>query len=96
MVKALKKAQQDMQQGKPGQPGQAGKPGNQQLIDKLAELRLMRAMQMQVNTRTTGHARRYTGEQAKDPIIQSELRQLSERQGKMQDMLHKLATGANQ
>jgi len=95
MIAALKKAQQQAQSGQ-GQPGQPGKPGNQPLIDKLAELKLMRALQAQVNSRTTMHSKTYKGEQAKDPIMEAELRQLSARQAKIQDMLHKLATGANQ
>src|SRR5262249_32297718 len=44
MIAALKKAQQDVKSGQ-GQPGQPGKPGNQPLIDKLAELKLMRSLQ---------------------------------------------------
>jgi hypothetical protein len=96
MIAALKKAQQDIkdQQGKPSPPSD-GKPGPKQLIDLLAELKLIRAFQTQVNSRTKMYATKYTGEQASDPIIQGELRQLSQRQAKLQDMVHKIATGAN-
>ena len=65
------------------------------MIDLLAELKLIRAFQTQVNSRTKMYATKYTGEQAADPIIQNELRQLSQRQAKLQDMVHKIATGAN-
>lgn len=96
MIASLKKAQQDIQnqQGQPKPPGD-NKPGPKQLIDQLAELKLIRAFQTQVNGRTKMYATKYTGEQAADPIVQGELRQLSQRQAKLQDMVHKIATGAN-
>ena len=96
MIESLKKAQAEIkkqQAGEPPPPG--GKPGPKPLIDQLAELKLIRAFQTQVNSRTKMHATRYTGEQASDPIIQNELRQLSQRQAKLQDMIQKMATGAN-
>ena len=63
---------------------------------ELAELKLIRAFQTQINSRTKMYATKYSGEQAADPLIQGELRQLSGRQAKLQDMVHKIATGANQ
>jgi hypothetical protein len=81
------------QQGPP--PGQQ-KPGNKQLIDLIAELKLIKSLQVQVNSRTKNYAEKYTGEQAGDAIIQAELRQLSDRQVKIEDMLDKLAKGSNQ
>jgi hypothetical protein len=97
MVQALKKAQQDIQNGQGQQGQQQAKQNNpQKLIDLLAELRLIRAMQMQVNDRTKMYAGKYQGEQTADPIIQAELRQLAQRQAKLQDMVQKIATGANQ
>ena len=95
MVAALKKAQQDMKD-KDKKDGGGGGKQNQQLIDKLAELRLIRALQVHVNQRTTMHGKKAGAEQASDPIIQNELRQLSTRQAKLQDMIHKIATQANQ
>jgi hypothetical protein len=41
------------------------------------------------------HGNKSPTEQATDPLLQSELRQLATRQGKLQDMVQKLATGAN-
>ncbi|QEL14027.1 hypothetical protein [Limnoglobus roseus] len=95
MIESLKKAQQEIKksQGEPPPPG--GKPGPKPLIDQLAELKLIRAFQTQVNSRTKMYATKYTGEQASDPIVQNELRQLSQRQAKLQDMIQKMATGAN-
>ncbi len=97
MKEALKKAKQDLQdsKNKPSDPKEPGKP-NQKLIDLLNELKLIKSLQEQVNKRTIGHSKQDPGEQAKDPLIQAELKQLSDRQKVLQDMLHKIATQANQ
>jgi hypothetical protein len=42
------------------------------------------------------YGKKYTGEQTSDPIIDAELKQLSARQAKLQDMLNKIAAGENQ
>jgi hypothetical protein len=96
MIQALKKAQQDLQNQQQNPQQNNSNRQNQRLIDLLAELRLIRAMQVQVNQRTVLHGKKYDGEQASDAIIQAELRQLSQRQVKLQDMIHKIATQANQ
>jgi hypothetical protein len=96
MIQALKKAQQDLQNQQQQQQQNNNNRANQRLIDLLAELRLIRAMQVQVNQRTVLYGKKYEGEQAGDAIIQAELRQLSQRQVKLQDMVHKIATQANQ
>lgn len=96
MVAALKKAQQDIQQQQQQpQQQQQQKPGQKPLIDLIAELKLIRSLQIQVNTRTKMYGEKSVGEQATDPIIQAELRQVAARQAKLQDMLEKIATGSN-
>lgn len=96
MLAALKKAQQDQQQQQQsGQGQQQNKPGDQALIDMIAEIRLIRSLQTQVNARTQVQAQRYQGEQASDPIVQAELNQLAARQAKLLEMVQKLSTGAN-
>ncbi len=98
MKEALKKAKQEMENKpsdpKPGDPN--AKKKDQSLIDLLNELKLVRALQDQLNKRTIMHNQKDPGEQAKDPIIQAELKQLAARQQVLQDMLHKIATQANQ
>lgn len=97
MKEALKKAKQDLEnKPKDGKPGEDGGKDNKKLLDLINELKLIKAQQEQVNNRTIMHNKKDPGEQAKDPLIQAELRQLSERQKKLQDMLHKIATQANQ
>lgn len=98
MQEALKKAKQELENKpsdpKPNDPN-ANKP-NQKLIDLLNELKLIKAQQEQVNARTIMYNKKDPGEQAKDPLVQAELRQLAERQKKLQKMLHDIATQANQ
>jgi len=93
MIEALKKAQQDLKSQGQAQPGQQQ---NQKLIDLLAELKMIRAMQMRVNSRTKVYAQRYTGEQADDPDIQKELADLAQRQIKIFDATNNIAKGKNQ
>jgi len=99
MKDALKKAKQDLE-NKPPMPSEPkdanGKPPDKKLIDLINELKLVKSLQEQVNRRTIGYNKQDPGEQAKDTLIQGELKQLSDRQKVLQDMLHKIATQANQ
>jgi len=98
MQEALKKAKQELENKpsdpKPNDPN-ANKPP-QKLLDLLNELKLVKAQQEQVNTRTVMHNKKDPGEQAKDPLVQGELKQLSERQKKLQKMIHDIYTQLNQ
>ncbi len=88
MIEALKKAQADLKSGQ-SQPGQS-QPQNQKLIDMLAELKMIRAMQVRVNSRTKVYAQKYTGEQASEPDIQKELGELAQRQLKIFDVTNNI------
>lgn len=93
MIEALKKAQQPSNDPSPPNDG---KPPDPKLVDKLAELKMIRSMQVRINGRTQTYARQYTGEQADDPDIQKELRSLAERQKQIQRVTRDLSTGKNQ
>ena len=95
MVEALKKAQQDLQNKKQQPPPGGSQQGNQNLIDILAELKMIRSMQVRVNSRTTTYSQRYQGEQAADPEIQKELQNLADRQKKIFDVTNSIARGKN-
>lgn len=99
MTKALAKQKQDMQQQQQQQQQQQnrnnGPPPNRELVNLLAELKLIRTLQTQVNDRTKMYGAKSPGEQAADPNVQAELRQLAVRQAKVQEMLNAIATGAN-
>jgi hypothetical protein len=97
MVAALKKAQQDMKdrQNQPPPPPGGGQPPPQKLIDMLADLKMIRTLQEQINRRTKAYAATYPGEQADDPAIRSELAGLADRQEKVHKVTRDLATGKN-
>jgi hypothetical protein len=93
MIEALKKAQKNRDGN--SRPGQSNQPPNPTLIDLIAELKMIRAMQVRVNARTLIYARQYTGEQARDPDIQKELGDLARRQQKIFDATNDIARGKN-
>lgn len=96
MVEALKKQQQQMQQQQQQQQSGQQKPQNQKLINLIAELKLIRSLQSQVNMRTKMYGDKEKAEQSKDQNVQLELRQLSARQQKLQEMIEKIASGENE
>lgn len=97
MIEALKKARQEQQQGKPGQPkeGKSNPNQDQKLLDQIAELKMIRSMQLRVNARTKTYGRLYEGEQAADANVGRELRNLSERQERIYEITIKIAKGEN-
>jgi hypothetical protein len=97
MIEALKKAQQDIQEKKknPPPPPKNGPPPPSKLLDILAELKLIKSLQVQVNKRTTDNGKKYAGEQADDKLIQDELTALAKKQTKLEEMLKDIASGKN-
>ncbi len=94
MIEALKKAQQEMQNRR-GQPQPPGPPQDQKLIDLLAELKMIRAMQVRVNNRTKVYAEKYPGEQAQDLEIRKELDNLGQRERKIYEVTNNIYKGKN-
>ena len=66
----------------------------QATISLLAELKMIRSLQIRVNTRTTSYGKQYPGEQADDTEIQKELRNLAQRQDKIQKATKDIAGSA--
>jgi hypothetical protein len=108
MIEALKKAQKDSKPGK-SKPGKGGKPPDPKLIDLLAELKMIYAMQRRVNNRTAQYGAKYKGEQLAPPqpdarqdardlykLIKEELGDLSKRQQKIGKVTRDIATGKNE
>jgi hypothetical protein len=98
MRDALKKAQAELGKQPPGPPGQSNNdPQLQKLLDEIAELKMIRQLQVQVNDRTKRYAKRANdAEQADDPQIKKELGDLGERQDKIETMVNNLVTKKNQ
>jgi preprotein translocase subunit SecD len=99
MIKALEKAKKDLDDKKnPPKPNDnpPPPPQDQKLIEKIAELKMIKSMQLRVNARTELYSRRINGEQANEPGIREELRELSGRQERIMEVANKMAKGENQ
>jgi hypothetical protein len=96
MLAALQKAQQDLKNPPPPPPpGQPPDGQQQQLINRLNELKLIREMQLEVNDRTKLYYQQDKAEQADDPQVAEELRELAKRQQEIYEATRALATGKN-
>jgi hypothetical protein len=98
MIEALKKAKADLDKNKNNPPPNGGPPPDSKLLELIQELKLIKSLQIRVNTRTTTYGRMYQakeGEQTSDPGIRRELINLSERQERIFDVTNRLAKGDN-
>ena len=112
MVAALKKARKDNQEPKPPMPpmppSSGGQPPDQRLIDMIAELKMIRSMQIRVNNRTTIYGKQIAGEQVpniskvadlkeKEKALgaRKEFKDLSTRQQKLSKVTEDIAKGRN-
>jgi hypothetical protein len=100
MIAAFQKAQQDQDKPSDGQPGEAGEDGAPPLVDALAELKMIRSLQLRVNVRTQRYAKLL--DKVDDPVGQAttdELRQalaeLGQRQARIQQVTRDIVLGKN-
>jgi hypothetical protein len=88
MEKSKKKDQQQQQQ-------QDGQQQDQELVDKLAELKMLRTLQLRINNRTRRLGREVEGEQAEAAEVVDQLQELAERQARVQKATYDISTGRN-
>lgn len=95
-IAALQKAQKEHKARK-GRPGPGGQQEDGSLIDQLEELKMIRALQMRVNTRTKRYSRLLEGdaEQADRPDLIEALKQLAEREDRIHVVTHDIVVGKN-
>jgi hypothetical protein len=93
VIEALKKQQQELKEQKDSPPPPAGTPPPQALINMLAELKMLRSLQVRVNQRTISYGKMQPGEQVDDAGVQGEVRKLAERQVKIEKATKDIATG---
>ncbi|MFM8282206.1 MAG: hypothetical protein ACKOCW_01505, partial [Planctomycetaceae bacterium] len=96
MIAALEKAQREQQAKAKGESGgRPAQPGEQPLVDKLSELKMIRSLQMRVNTRTGRFAQLLAGdaEQAEEPELVEAVRRLAERQRTIERAAHDIVAG---
>ena len=96
IIEALKKAMKDLEDQQSPSPPMDGQPAEMPLVDLLAELKMIRALQMRVNLRTERYSNLIEGEQAEAPEIVERLRQLAERQLRVYRVTRDLHLGRNQ
>ncbi len=95
MIGALVKAQKDLEDKKQQQPSMQGEMRDPPLVDLLSELKMIRALQMRVNSRTERYSKMIDGEQATATEMLEALKRLAERQERIYRVTHELGRGAN-
>ena len=97
IIDALKKEQKEQSdKQKPSRPGPSGEPPTPPLIDTLAELKMIRALQIRVNTRTERYRKLIVGEQAEQADLVDALQRLGEQQQRIFRITRDLDMGKNQ
>jgi hypothetical protein len=98
MVAALQKAQKEMKAGGGGGGG-GGKPEDQPMVDKIAELKMIRALQERILLRTQRYGK-LLGENEIAPAEKPELIQaiqgLSDREQRLHKVTRDIVLGKNQ
>jgi hypothetical protein len=96
VIKALQKAQQDAK-ARQGQPPPPGQPQDPPLVDKIAELKTIRALQKRINDRTKRYSRMLEGdvEQAEKPELVEALQRLADREERVHQVTHDIVVGKN-
>ena len=104
MIAALQQAQKDQEKKKEDQqqqPMEQGEEQDQPLVDKIAELKMIKSMQLRVNDRTQRFSKLIaapedpTG-QATDGELRQAVKQLGDRQSKLQRITRDIVLGKNQ
>jgi hypothetical protein len=97
MIAALEKAIQDLERKRspPGQSPPPGQPTEPPLVDQLAELKMIRALEMRIKRRTERYGKMIEGEQAEAPELLEALAKLAERQQKVYQATYDLSRGRN-
>jgi hypothetical protein len=102
MLEALEKAQADQEERKQQQspPSAGGTPGDLPLVDAIAELKMLKALQLRINRRTTRYATLL--DNADDPVgrpsdeqLLLSIQNLSDRQGRLHQITRDISLGKN-
>ena len=103
MIEALQKAQRDQEERQQQQKMMPMQPMSDEeaLVDKIAELKMLKSMQSRINRRTTTYSRMLDDEedqvgQASDEDLIDALQELSERELRLQSITHDIVVGKNQ
>ncbi len=97
LIEALQKEMEksDEDKKKQQQQQQQDQEQSQPLVDQIAELKMLRSLQLRVNRRTKQLGRTFEGEQATQDEAVQQLQQLSGRQSRIQQATSDLVKGKN-
>lgn len=96
MLDAVRQAMKDAEERRrDAQQGEPGMPQDPALVGLLDELRMIRALQMRVNTRTQRYGEMITGQHAETPELMEALVRLAERQERVYRITSDLEAGKN-
>ncbi len=96
MIASLKKAQKDMEEkAKQGEPPPSSGEQEPPLVDTLAELKMIRALQMRVNVRTQRYAEMTKTEQTETRELLDALKHLAEREQRIHKVTRDIVVGRN-
>jgi hypothetical protein len=81
-IAAFEQSRKDLEKKKtpPGQQPAAGQPDDMSLVEKIAELKMIRSLQMRINNRTKTYGEMIQGDQAETPDLLKALDGLADRQ----------------
>jgi len=97
-IAAFEKSRKDLEKKRtpPGQQPSAGQPDEDtSLVDKTAELKMIRSLQMRINNRTKTYGEMIQGDQAETPELLKALDGLAERQQRVYKAASDLQLGRN-
>jgi len=92
---ALQQALKELREQKARQQRGGGEPGEQPLVDQLAELRMIRALQMRINRRTKRYGEMIEGQQALEAELLEALDHLADREERVFRATLDLHQGSN-
>lgn len=97
-IAAIQKALEELEKNRtpPGASPPPGEPRDPQLVDKLAELKMIRSLQARVKRRTERYSKMIDGPQAEQADLISALTRLAERQERIEQATRDLHIGRNQ
>ncbi len=96
-IAALEKEIKNLEKNRtpPGQSPGGGEPAEPPLVEKLAELKMIRSLQVRINTRTKRYGEMIAGEDADTPELLEALDQLAKRQERVYQATIDLNQGKN-
>jgi hypothetical protein len=96
-IAALERARKDLERERtpPGGQPSGGQPAEPPLVNKLAELKMIRSLQMRINVRTKRYGQMIAGEHADTPDLLKALDDLAKRQQRVHRATADLSQGRN-